>query len=486
MEETGLARSSKMLYFFLPSLFFFLLLQSASGRELKFVLALYRHGDRSPVENYPTSLHRESEWPQGFGQLTKIGIQQQYELGQYIKKRYSNFLCPAYRREEILVQSSEIDRTIMSAQANLAGLFPPTGDQVWNPKLLWQPIPVHVVPRTYNPKLRFPYFDCPRYKELLEETMSSREYQAKIESYKEFIETIASYSGYDASSLRKTDNFKIWHVQDTLLCESIHNYSLPEWATEEVMGKLNELTVLSLSSLFGIYKREEKARLQGGLLLKTILENMSKAATLQEKRKMLIYSAHDTTLGALQMALNVYNERLFPYAACQFFELYQEKNGEHTIEMHFRNDTMRDPFLLTLPGCSSACPLSTFEKLVSPILVEDWSKECKQTKREAKYSQTTMTPEPSHDPDLKPQADAPVVPSLEAVGATETLKPELSKMPQTKTPESKTPHPKSVTVVPEPAYLAPRASQPTRPLRQRRDHIWPKFSERQRSAKVHI
>uniref|UniRef100_A0A8D2LWX4 acid phosphatase n=1 Tax=Varanus komodoensis TaxID=61221 RepID=A0A8D2LWX4_VARKO len=285
--------------------------------------------------------HRESEWPQGFGQLTKIGIQQQYELGQYIKKRYSNFLCPAYRREEILVQSSEIDRTIMSAQANLAGLFPPTGDQVWNPKLLWQPIPVHVVPRTYNPVKRKCFFNQ-----------------------------------------RKTDNFKIWHVQDTLLCESIHNYSLPEWATEEVMGKLNELTVLSLSSLFGIYKREEKARLQGGLLLKTILENMSKAATLQEKRKMLIYSAHDTTLGALQMALNVYNERLFPYAACQFFELYQEKNGEHTIEMHFRNDTMRDPFLLTLPGCSSACPLSTFEKLVSPILVEDWSKECKQTKRE--------------------------------------------------------------------------------------------------------
>uniref|UniRef100_A0A8D2LUK0 acid phosphatase n=1 Tax=Varanus komodoensis TaxID=61221 RepID=A0A8D2LUK0_VARKO len=329
-----------------------------------------------PVENYPTSLHRESEWPQGFGQLTKIGIQQQYELGQYIKKRYSNFLCPAYRREEILVQSSEIDRTIMSAQANLAGLFPPTGDQVWNPKLLWQPIPVHVVPRTYNPvssgnlnnsvcHSEIQYFDR-------QKCVCFHLKERKCFFNQRFVKSPETFH----------NNFKIWHVQDTLLCESIHNYSLPEWATEEVMGKLNELTVLSLSSLFGIYKREEKARLQGGLLLKTILENMSKAATLQEKRKMLIYSAHDTTLGALQMALNVYNERLFPYAACQFFELYQEKNGEHTIEMHFRNDTMRDPFLLTLPGCSSACPLSTFEKLVSPILVEDWSKECKQTKRE--------------------------------------------------------------------------------------------------------
>ncbi|XP_042328138.1 prostatic acid phosphatase-like [Sceloporus undulatus] len=376
MGGTSLTRSS--LYSSLLSLLFFLL-QSASGRELKFVLLIYRHGDRSPIEKYPTSLHNESDWPQGFGQLTKIGIQQQYELGQYIKQRYSNFLNATYKREEILIQSTETDRTIMSAQANLAGLFPPTGDQIWNAELLWQPIPVHVVPKEHDPKLRYPMFNCPRYLELLKETMTSREFQAKIQPYQEFIKTISFYSGYNPSTLKYLDNFKLWHVQDTLLCESIHNYTLPKWATNDVRAKLSELTMMSLSALFGIYKREEKARLQGGLLVKTILENISNAAQNSHKRKMLVYSAHDTTLGALQMALNVYNEKLLPYAACQFFELYQESSGDYTIEMHFRNDTSKDPYLLTLPGCSPACPLSQFAELVSPILVDDWESECRKT-----------------------------------------------------------------------------------------------------------
>lgn len=51
---------------------------------------------------------------------------------------------------QIYVQSTDCDHTLMSAQASLAGLYPPTQGQIWNPRILWQPIPVHTVPLSHD------------------------------------------------------------------------------------------------------------------------------------------------------------------------------------------------------------------------------------------------------------------------------------------------------------------------------------------------
>lgn len=48
------------------------------------------------------------------------------------------------------VLSSYADRCHMSAQLLLAGLYKPVRNQIWNSDLLWQPIPVHELPRNLD------------------------------------------------------------------------------------------------------------------------------------------------------------------------------------------------------------------------------------------------------------------------------------------------------------------------------------------------
>ncbi|XP_044776391.1 prostatic acid phosphatase isoform X4 [Neomonachus schauinslandi] len=315
--------------------------RGAVAKELKLVTLVFRHGDRSPIETFPNDAIKESSWPQGFGQLTQLGMEQHYELGQYIRKRYRKFLNESYKREQVYIQSTDIDRTLMSAMTNLAGLFPPEGISVWNPSLPWQPIPVHTL---------------------------------SLSEDRDFIETLPTFTGYHTQDL-----FGMWtKVYDPLFCESVHNFTLPSWATEDTMTKLKELSELSILSLYGIHKQKEKSRLQGGVLVSEILNHMKSATQPSNRRKLVMYSAHDTTVSGLQMALDVYNGLLPPYASCHIMELYLEK-GEYFVEMYYRNETQHEPYPLTLPGCTPSCSLTEFAELVAPVIPQDWSTECMPT-----------------------------------------------------------------------------------------------------------
>ncbi|XP_005895702.2 prostatic acid phosphatase [Bos mutus] len=365
-RATSLHLSLLLLLSFLPDLD-----GGVRAKELRFVTLVFRHGDRSPIETFPNDPIKESSWPQGFGQLTQLGMAQHYELGQYIRKRYENFLNESYKREQVHVRSTDIDRTLMSAMTNLAALFPPEGISIWNPSLLWQPIPVHTVPVSEDQLLYLPFRNCPRFQELQSETLISEEFQKRLHPYKDFIEVLPKLTGYHDQDL-----LGIWSkVYDPLFCEGVHNFTLPSWATEDTMTKLKEISELSLLSLYGIHKQKEKSRLQGGVLINEILNHMKSATQPSNRRKLIMYSAHDTTVSGLQMALDVYNGILPPYASCHMMELYFQ-DGEYFVEMYYRNETRYEPHPLTLPGCTPSCPLAKFVELVAPVISQDWSMEC--------------------------------------------------------------------------------------------------------------
>lgn len=74
---------------------------------------------------------------------------------------------------------------MMSAQSLLSGLYKPEVYQIWNPDLLWQPIPVRTadLDSLFIPK-------CARYDQLLNEVFSSDEFLQYNSKYKVLIKNI--------------------------------------------------------------------------------------------------------------------------------------------------------------------------------------------------------------------------------------------------------------------------------------------------------
>lgn len=63
-------------------------------------------------------------------------------MGLYLRRRYNDLLGAKYSPNKVYVQSTDVDRTLMSAEACLSGLFIPTEEEQWNKQIMWQPVPV--------------------------------------------------------------------------------------------------------------------------------------------------------------------------------------------------------------------------------------------------------------------------------------------------------------------------------------------------------
>jgi len=314
--------------------------------------------------------------------MTNKGKEQQYELGQWLRNRYDSLLTQKYSREVIYVRSTDVDRTLMSAECNLAGMFPPKEGQIWNRDIPWQPIPVHTVPEKLDSVLAAKK-PCPAYEEEFQKLLESDEIQKINNSFIEAYKIVNENAGELVTTIERL----AW-VYNTLWIENLYNFTLPEWTKPIFPEPLAEASKYS----FALPTWNKKlARLKTGLLVKEMIGNMKhkKETKPKTRRNLNLYSAHDSTVANLLNTLGVYNMIDPPYIACVMMELRVNSSGDHHVTLFYRNSSTVEPFLLTLPGCSPVCPLDQFIRLLEPVTIDDWDSEC-QVSILSSYSMLTV------------------------------------------------------------------------------------------------
>ncbi|GLH03939.1 Uncharacterized protein GBIM_09752 [Gryllus bimaculatus] len=333
---------------------------------------IFRHGDRTPSDIYPTDPHQEDAWPEGLGALTNEGKAQMFALGERLRRRYGRFVGAQYKPQALRVDSSAADRCLMSAGALLAGLMPPEGEQRWHPDLAWQPIPVHYVARERDTKLAAKK-PCPRYDEELQKAYASPEIQALNEENKDLYQYLTTHAGKPISDITAVE-----FLYNTLLIEKIHKLDLPEWTNSVFPDKMKQLAAKSLA----IFTHNDfMKRIRGGPLLKEVVDLMSKKAedTVKNEGRMHLFSAHDLTIVNVWRTLGFTELLHVGYGASLIFELRWIEQGVNAeVKVLYLNSSSAEPINLKIPGCSQPCVIGAFVNLIQHNLPTDtdWNKEC--------------------------------------------------------------------------------------------------------------
>ncbi|VDO00123.1 unnamed protein product [Rodentolepis nana] len=345
---------------------------------------LFRHGDRSSISPYPFKDYDPSVvWPEGYGQLTQVGIEQHFLLGKWLSNEYNNFLSHSYNVSTFHMRSTNVDRALMSSQAMMAGLFHKSPSSLEKYGLHWRPIPSHTVPqvRLSNNDWLLALAPCDRLTQRRNELMQLKEAQALFKEHEKTISTISDFYG-----VKNTSFTDIWSISDDLFCLRSHNATLPAFYTKEFAAELDDLT----DKMFQIYFDDpESIKLSSGVFLRKSFNQMSRLipnGTLHNSKdvpRILAFSAHDTNVAPLLGAFGAYaNESKPAYASLVILELYAPSpnapNEEFILKLRYKRGWKDDTSeYLQFSACKGqreakqGCPFVVVRESVTPFFLTE-------------------------------------------------------------------------------------------------------------------
>lgn len=139
------------------------------------------------------------------GELTSMGMYQEYQLGLWLKARYIDelhFINPAYKSNEVYVRATDVNRCIVSAQSLLLGMFDGTQESETNTYLPnhFNPVPIHTVPVEYDFLLRA-YDNCPRFSQLVSRKWKSKRLVKLQKQNQEYLNKLSQMTGVEPPSI---------------------------------------------------------------------------------------------------------------------------------------------------------------------------------------------------------------------------------------------------------------------------------------------
>uniref|UniRef100_A0A0K0EA52 Acid phosphatase n=1 Tax=Strongyloides stercoralis TaxID=6248 RepID=A0A0K0EA52_STRER len=342
-----------------------------SKKELIFVQAIWRHGDRSPTKLiYKNDIYTEDKWENGWGQLSDLGKIQLMNLGAWFKKRYINtFVNETYKYREVYIRSTNVPRAIESAQSFTFGMYPKTN--YTNSQIPTQVVPIHSPGLgDDDPLLKGYKYKCPCYDKKLKE-INKKDYDKFKKKYKDLFPFLKN-------ATNSKDDLTLKSVGDicNVEIEIFYNLTQPDWIYRRWKQYKNRTTLdivceIKLFYRLADFKNILLGKLRGALLLNNWLENIKKIIDKPNEnyKKMILYSAHAETLLPLMSVLRVYPTKFIPYATALIMELYKSKNNTYYVKLLYKSNS-KPLKVLSIPNCKSPCK---FEKLFKVYFDKDFT-----------------------------------------------------------------------------------------------------------------
>lgn len=376
----------------------------STAAKLKQLHVITRHGSRPHLNKDPNTMKEE-----GGETLTVVGQKQLYDLGEWLRQTYRNTI---FSDEDFLryydftkdrFESSNLDRTLTSANSLGMGLFPlpaRMGDAYTDyvSVLPHNPgIPVYTRQDVNDVYLRA-YHNCPKFHSNVEKLYESTQWKTLEENNKSLLVKLAEKLPDMGNYTDFVPLSDVWNYYDQIHvartecnsdpgsygCETMANPEVRSALTQEEFVDLEKLTFRAEQMKYG---PETAQDLLGSNLFWKMMDRVE-----QRQGRFFLYSAHAPTILGLFSTLKegTEDEQFIDYGSALIMEVYQEAYEEYSIRFVYkaaskevgRYITLTDVNCITATTIDGSC---AFEDVVAwadentLASEEEWCKACVNT-----------------------------------------------------------------------------------------------------------